>query len=214
MDFPRNACPIVYTCLQKYQKLSAEGKVAGIFGDAGVYLNPWRSEWWQDLEEEAATNRVSEEQTLLRAFFALEVIYSDLLHRQAFIANADYSDVLREHFCGLKVERSPSGLKELLGHIHAYTNKAKAAVVTIVIKQQPSAHLKSPIRTLEILAHSCEVLSGCLRRNDFKCITLVGEDLAECLAETCIDDSYVEELMKVLLTVGVDNPIHAWEATI
>jgi hypothetical protein len=214
MDFPRDACPIVYSCLKKYEELVAQGKVAGVFGAAGIYFSLDRADWYLDLLESASTSYVSERQTLLRAFFAIELMYTDILQRQTIVASSAYADKIKDHFSGLKAARSPSGLEFLQREAEAYVNKAKAAVATAAIKLEPREHMEPPVHTLTMIAHSCSVLAGCMRRGDFKGITLIGEDLAHCMAGAFLEDSAIEDLLSATLSVGPDHPIHAWERAI
>lgn len=210
MNLPENACPVAYTCIREYINLSGPNS-ADIW--SGVDAGLSEEDTWGDLIQEAKGYALSPETTRLRAFFSVELIYSELLPMQFFAA------AMLEHqqeWQSLRVDRTVEGMKGLGETALKAERRFNARSAIAVLKCDPGLvqlgfALAKPAETFGKLAKVCDVLAGCLRRDDIKGMTIVGSHLAWSMINAHKSRLEAEYMMRALLGVSTSNPIYAWQ---
>ena len=108
------------------------------------------------------------------------------------------------------------GMKWLEGRSLKSQRRFNARSTIAVLKRdekliQLGFALARPAETFEKLARVCDVLAGCLRRDDIKGMTIVGEHLACSIRNAHQSVVEAERMVRALLSVSTSNPIHAWQ---
>lgn len=206
MNLPENACPVAYTCIREYTDslVASDSLIHDLFG--GV-------DDWDVLREESLSRPLEPTTIRLRAFFAVELIYNELLPMQFFAA------ALTDHqqeWQDLRVDRTVEGMKWLEAKALKSQRgfNARSAIATLKRDEkliQLGFALAKPAETFEKLARVCDVLAGCLRRDDIKGMTIVGSHLAWSMQNAHQTLAEAERMVRALIGVGTSNPIHAWQ---
>jgi hypothetical protein len=206
MNLPKNACPVAYTCIREYTARLSDSTVLdhSVFGG---------DDDWDELRQESLSRSLEPKAIRLRAFFAVELIYNELLPMQFFAAALPEH---QEEWQGLRVDRTVEGMKWLEAKALKSQRRfnARSAIATLKRDEtliQLGFALAKPAETFEKLARVCDVLAGCLRRDDIKGMTIVGSHLAWSMQnahQTLVES---ERMVRALLSVGTSNPIHAWQ---
>jgi hypothetical protein len=204
MNIPKNACPVAYVAIREYHiSLISTEELTVDLGFGGVSEDDW-----QDLLVEACAHRPTTETIHLRGLFSVELVYSELLPRQLLASSL--SEAQRE-LKELRIDRTPAGMEELKALAERYRRKLGARMAFSSITRELCTGAAKPESTLGRLVRTCDILAGCLRRNDTKGVTLVGEHLAQSLYESPLPLTDVERAFRGILSVSASNPIHPWE---
>lgn len=219
MNPPYNGCPIVRTVLMN------------IRGDEGHFdpISTHNWEDWDELEEEAEQATPSDDTIRLRAFYAIELIYSEVIPRQLFSADVVQPSTLKAlvpthtstpgpDYIKKNYPRSCEGLAELSADANRLRGRLAAMTTISVIKKERRdaslqwADIFDKIRAIvELLQEAVDILCGCLRRRDTKNIIRIGEILYMAMLAANYTSSDTETELRTLLTIHRENAIAPWQ---
>jgi len=205
MSIPKHACPITHACLHIVRQSRDTSPTLFNFSE---------EDKWGELEEEASANAPSNESQRLRAFYAIEVIYHELLPQLFFsISDPDFQRAFME----LRASRSVEGLDELLGVIHRFKRKTGARRTILKIKgnkndnsQQLAELLKRPNKVLEACASAVEALKKSLRSDQVRGLSTVGQALANSFIESSESQDSIQGHLTTLLTITAGKAVTPW----
>jgi len=206
MSIPKHACLVTYACLAQVRLAQDTSPTPfNIFTE---------EDYWGDLEEQSRTNAPSNESQRLRAFYAIEVIYHDLLP-QLFFSISDPE--FQRAFMELRASRSVEGLDELLGVIQRFKRKTGARRTILKIKgnkkdnsQQLAELLKRPNKVLEACSSAAEALKKSLRSDQVRGLTTVGQSLASSFIESSESLDNIQGHLVTLLTITTGKAVTPW----
>jgi len=206
MSTPKLACPITCACLHIIrQSRDTSPALFSIF--VGEEDN------WGELEEEARTNAPSIESQRLRAFYAIEVIYHELLPQLFFsISDPDFQRAFME----LRASRSVEGLDDLLGVIQKFKRKTGARRTILKLKgnkadnsQQLAELLQRPNKVLKACESAAEALKKSLRSSNVG-LSVVGSALGHSLVESSETLDNIQNHLVILLTITTRKAVSPW----
>lgn len=202
MNLPSTACPVTYCALRTYTRMHDD--------DGPLGLPDY--DHFEEVKREAKVCDPSPETVRLRAFFALELIYTETLPKVYFAASIeDIQKFLQE----IRTPRTVEGLQTLKSRLEQAKKKsaARAALIKLRGDKNPmsGAMMTNPLVMLDRLVELCDVLTGCLRRDDLKGMTLIGDFLGHSFYEMNEVSMELELIARVLLSINSKNPLHPWE---
>lgn len=212
MPIPRFACPVVYTCVRSY--LAYVTRLRDLRDPAQVDWSMFgqSDEDWGDILQTSEVGRPTPETVRLRAFFALELVYNELIPRQLFASSVN---LVSEEMRNLRIARTEQGMEKLGELALLYKKRLGARAVIAKLKRDNTVQLgytlARPADTFDKLHESCSAMAGCLRRGDLKKVSVVGENLSWSFSNALVPELEVEQIVRTMLTVDATNPIHAWE---
>lgn len=206
MNLPDDACPIAWPGIRAYRS-----HCANFFGGSGLFEGTEEEDWEELLK--AARGNITPGTVRARAFFVVELIYTELLPLQ--FMSVSLPDVQRE-LMDLRFPRTPDGMKAVVEAAAKYKRRFAAREAIARIKKdnrdiQLGFGLAKPVEALGKLAQVCEVVGGCLRRDDLKGMTIVGQTLGWFLVNSSQPPLEAETLVRALLSVDASNPIYPWQ---
>jgi hypothetical protein len=204
MNLPPDACPIAYVCIREF--------CDNLDGTQSLIYDNWDDDW-EELKSEACCRKLRPETIRYRAFFAVELIYTELIPMQFFAASLPDLQVEMQN---LRVPRTPDGMQELKAKAEKLRKRCGARAVTAKMKGcstdiQMFFQMSKPSESFEKLTDTCDVLARCLRRGNVNGMTKVGADLAWCMHQAFMPLLDAEQMVRSLLSVTSDNPIHPWQ---
>lgn len=169
-----------------------------------------------DLEEIARTSVPTTSTVRIRAFYAVELLYSEVISRQLFAATA--TSIVVTQFLDTNYPRSSAGLKKLAEDARRLHSRLSAmATVSILKKDRRDASLQSAdiynnvCLTVNMLLESIDTLTGCLRRDDAAGIGRIGAYLAEAMDKAAYPASEMESHLRTMLRLNLNNAISPWQ---
>lgn len=206
MNIPTGACPIAYPCLLSYRELANTSP-----------LSMFRSneEEWAEVEDMAADSNPIPETQRLRAFYALELTYHNILP-QLFLTASDP----RMHgvFLSLRAQRSITGLDELIELSARYKRRASAKRTSVALKDEGRDNsaqvvdlLKRHVTIVDQLVTSASKLRSSLKTHTTASLKVVGANLGRALFEANESESDVINQVHIILTINSRNAVTPWK---
>lgn len=208
-----NGCPIVLSLLRSVRKKTEEESLdhlsIGLLGD----------EDWDALEE-SAKEPIGEDTIRLRAFYAFELLYYEILHRMLHTGSFTVTGTLDGVRIGPLpvVERSSSGLTALIASAESLKKRLSAQASISLIKRdrtnasvQWAAINEAACAVIPWICEAADILLGCLRRGDIQRIGTIGTLLAQGMEAAHYTTSDLELEVRTLLNISKENASAPWQ---
>lgn len=206
MNIPTEACPIAYPCLLTFRDLS-ELDPTSIFRSY--------DEDWEELEEVARGSNPSPTTQRLRAFYALELVYHDVLPQLFFTAS---DSQMHSAFLSLRAARSLDGLNDVIKLGEKYKRRASAKRTTVALKDEGRDNsaqvvdlLKKHVIIVDQLVKSAHKLRAVLRVHDSSKLVSIGVGLGRALFQASVSESEVADRIHTITTINQKNAVTPWK---
>lgn len=170
---------------------------------------------WGRVEELAVNSHPSAASQHLRAFYAVELMYHKALPMVMWSAG---NKEMHQEFSNLRFERSLLGLEQLEEKLQHAKRHIGARRTVMAVKrsksnnsQQVVALLDRPSTILQNCQQSVEILRRCLRRDEVKGLTRLGELLGDSLLKLSEDPTVVSGYLSSILQITPDNSASPWQ---
>jgi len=207
MNIPTEACPIAYPCVLSYRELVDKSPSA-----------TFRSydEEWDEVEEAAKESNPTLETQRLRAFYALELTYHDILPSLFFTAP---DSQMHGAFRSMRAARSTRGLDEVIELGEKYKKRASSKRTTVAFKndgRDNSAQvvdlLKKHVAIVDQLVRSASQLKACLRNSNTPFgLVRVGANLGTAFFQASESDPTVIERVHTIIKINPQNAVTPWK---
>lgn len=197
MQLPKTACPITYSCAAAFRAVEDS-----IFADTLT----GSEEDWEDLDEDILDQaNLSDVAIRLRAFYALELVYTKVLGVQAAAPGAALHIAPKP--------RTLAGLEDLRGCLTKLERRYKATQTNNKLKndKQLAYANENVSKVLLTLQEMTEVARGMLASGPVKGKVRMGYLLARVFHETYMSDQTVIEYIRPLLRISVEEALHPWD---
>jgi len=173
---------------------------------------------WSGIEDLASHSYPNEATQHLRAFYAIELMYYQVLPMALWAAG---KQAMHAEFSALRFDRSVSGLENLELKLLRARRHIGARRTVMAVKrnktnnsQQVVALLERPTSILDNCQKAVDTLKRCLRKDEVKGLRQVGELLGNSLLKLAEDPTTISGYLSTMLQVTSENPISPWQTHI
>lgn len=208
MNTPRNGCPIVIKAIATLEE--------ALQWSVGIFAFDSNVDDLHGLLEEARDQSPDDATLRLRAFYVVELIYSDIIQRKMFsesVGSLDVTTFLRPSY-----DRSTTGLLQLKDDLTRLRNRLSAESVVRKMKNdrktsslQWAKIYESVVEVIDISEGIVNVLEGCLRRDDLRGIASVGHGLARSMLSAHYTISDTEPVLRAILDINKEHALAPWQ---
>jgi hypothetical protein len=194
-----NGCPVVQAALK-------------VIWEQTTTIDPFscvESTDWDELAEEAAYP-VTDETARLRAFYALELLYDQILPYEMFAVLVPLSGTHYAREAGA-IAQLMSDLARIEKRLNAQITVAALTKEALSSRMQRIALSERAAGLLPLIQQVAGILLGCLRRGDVQHLDKVGELLVACMMQARLVVTTIESELRTILTINKENAITPWQ---